>query len=342
MFLVMVYGLYSRTSMDLKKHAQDLNSVATASAHAVISTAFVLYVCILDIIAVKMRNETTEYYSDMYNELVFRYPGVVVFWDLIALIAIVRLLITIVLTRDEHMFLLVIMVGVVPILCFASHAHYIIIAWITDPFYATSIGIYYGVCYIIHLLVFKQTYKGAHYKKQDFVTLCFYPCFSTRNKDKPTYLYLSKRKDEEDTGKKQDGKSVVYNSKAMCTALTVSFITLLYQMLITVFFVFIPINNAIENTPSRLFIAIQSVGALLLGFIAYRMIVGKESLSIVIGAIRNVVNRIPPKECKLYTKPTQWDALGNEEKFTEVLHHVFKIDSMDGDDNGSRGTTTST
>ena len=109
----------------------------------------------------------------------------------------------------------------------------------------------------------------------------------------------------------------------MCTAFGVFVIALCYQALITVFIVYIPINNAIENTPSRLFIAIQSVGALLLGFLAYKIIIGKESLSIIIGAITNVIKMQP----KFYDESTPWNELDNEEKFAEVLHHVFKINS---------------
>ena len=44
-------------------------------------------------------------------------------------------------------------------------------------------------------------------------------------------------------------------------------------MLITVFVVYIPINHSVEDTPNRLFIIIQGVGAVFLGLIAYRVIV---------------------------------------------------------------------
>ena len=120
----------------------------------------------------------------------------------------------------------------------------------------------------------------------------------------------------------------------MCTAFGVLVIALCYQALITVFIVYVPINNAIENTPSRLFIAIQSVGALLLGLLAYKIIVGKESLSMIIGAIRNVI-KMPPN---FYKESTPWNELGNEEKFAEVLHHVFE--TRDATTTPSNRTTT--
>ena len=50
--------------------------------------------------------------------------------------------------------------GVVPLVSLASHTHYIIIAWITDPLYATGVGINYAIFYVIYLLVFKHTCIG--------------------------------------------------------------------------------------------------------------------------------------------------------------------------------------
>ena len=300
--LIVVYVICSHRSMDMKKVSKNLNSFATTAAHAVISLMFIVYVFVLDIFAVAVRNETPEYYSDMYNKPLFDYPGVLLFWDIIALYIFVALVISALIAawrHNENTFPLLVEAGMVPLLCFASHAHYIIIAWITDPFYATSVGIYYGVCYIIHLFLFKRTYKAVYYltvKKQDY----------------------------EDDQKKVP--VVYWNCKAMCTALVAFSIALSYQALITVFIAFIPINNAIENTPSRIFIAIQSVGALLLGFLAYQMIVGKQSLSIIIGAIINMI-KMPPK---FYTgSDTQWNTLGNEEKFAEVLQHAFKTNVVE-------------
>ena len=270
---------------------------ATTAAHAVLSLVFIVYVFLLDIVAVAVRNETPEYYSEMYNKLLFDYPGVLLLWDIIAIGMFVISALIAAWHHDENTFPLLVEVRKVPLLCFASHAHYILIAWITDPFYATSVGIYYGVCYIIHFLLFKQTYKGVY-------------------------------------------KSTTNNCcrKALGAAVTVMFIALCYQVLITVFVAFLPINNAVENTPSRIFIAIQSAGALVLGFLAYQTIVGKQSFSVIIGAIRNMI-KMPPK---FYSgSETQWNMLGNEEKFAEVLQHVFKTNSVHNDGSDTSYNTTS-
>ena len=301
--LIVVYVICSHLSMDMKKVSKNLNSFATTTAHAFISFVFILYVLLLDFFALVVRNGTPEYYSDMYNKLLFDYPGVLLFWDIIALFIFAISAWIAARRRNENTFPLLVEVGIVPLLCFASHAHYIFIAWITDPHYATSIGIYYAVCYIIHLFLFKRTYKGVYCK-------CKAVCGNNK------YRFLC----------------------AFGTAVGVFFIALSYQVLITVFVVFIPINNAIENTPSRLFIAIQSVGALLLGFLAYQIILGKESLSIITGAVRKVIKKQPT----FYTGSKEWKDLNNEEKFAEFLHHhVFKTNSVHNNGSDTNDNTTS-
>jgi len=296
--LIAVYVICSRP----KDIFKNINTISTTAAHAVLSFVFIIFVFILDIIAVAVRNETPEYYSDMYNKPLFDYPGVLLFWDILGLCTIAA-----VVCMWHCNFLLTLVVGKVPLLCFASHAHYILIAWITDPFYATSVGIYYGVCYIIHLLLFKRIYKDVYYLTNN--RNCKVMCVRSRC--------------------------------AFCAATGIFIIAFLYQVLITVFIVFIPINNAIENIPSRLFIAIQSAGALLIGFLAYQTILGKESLSVIIGAVRKVIKMQP----NFYTGSTEWKKLENEEKFAEVLQHVFKTNvGSDGTSSPTTtpGTTTST
>ena len=63
---------------------------------------------------------------------------------------------------DKHTFLFLKLAGVVPLLVLASHAHYIIIAWITDPIYATGVGINYAIFYVIHLVALKQSCKRTY------------------------------------------------------------------------------------------------------------------------------------------------------------------------------------
>ena len=317
--LIAIYVISSH----LKDISKNINTISTTAAHAVLSFMFILFVLILDICAVTVGNETPpEYYNDTYHELLFVYPGLLLFWDILGLCTFVALVISALIAawhHNENTFPLLVEVRIVPLLCFASHAHYILIAWITDPFYATSVGIYYGICYIIHLLLFKRIFKDVYYLTNN--RNC------KRSFKDHTNNYCCKRIFKRVyylTNNRYCGARCVRSHPFICsfgTATGVFFIAFIYQVLLTVFVAFIPINNAIENVPSKLFIALQSAGALLLGFLAYQTILGKESLSMIIGAVRRVIKMQPT----FYTGSTKWKKLENEEKFAEVLQHVFKI-----------------
>ena len=152
---------------------------------------------------------------------------------------------------NKGMFLLLAAAGTVPeLLSLASHAHYIIIAWVLDPIYATGIGIYYANFYVMHLFALTQTYKVAY-------------------------------------------KAFSFNV-ALVAMFAVFGGTLIFQVLVTVFVVYIPINNGIENTPTRLSTIIQGVGTLFLGLIAYKIIIDPRKTSTVKGAINK--EEIPDQE----------------------------------------------
>ena len=282
--LAVFYGVSSRKAIEkyVKKHANDINSWAAAIAHAVISLTFIVCVVLLDILALVFRDQTPEYYSTSYNERLFHFPGLVILWDTLALLLFIIFIIVASIQdqKSGKQLLCLIFAGVTPLLCLASHAIYIVVAWLTNTLFAAGIGLYYGICYILHLLVFKQVYKGV--KSED----------------------------------------VKFNSKALCAVLGAWVVTVSFQALITVFVVIIPINNATEST-SRLFIILQSVGALVLGLIAYKFIVNQKGMAVVSGALRNMLRESKaPEEQHIYTAK-QWENLDDEEKLAVFLYNVM-------------------
>ena len=94
---------------------------------------------------------------------------------------------------------------------------------------------------------------------------------------------------------------------------------------VTAFFVYIPINYSIEDTSSKLLTIIQGVVVLIVGLIAWKVIVdprGKEPLAIISGALRKLIEK---KDSKREIKSDQWVRFDDEEKLTEVLHHVIEL-----------------
>ena len=296
----------------MKKFAQnnwteDPDSWAITIAHAIISSTFIVYVFALDIAAAIFRYRSPEYHGQSYDEHLFHYPGTVLLWDILAVLitALFIRLAVMCCCNDKYAFLLLKLAGVVPLLILASHAHYIIIAWITDPLYATGVGINYAIFYVIHLVVLKQSLKRT---KQ---------CY-----DSWTKLKKSGSQKESCTCRK-----VLYGCFVVLAVPAVWFVSLSLQVLITVFFVYIPINHSIEDTPSTLLTIIQGIGAVFLGLIAWKVIVdprGKGPLSTISGALRTAIRMEQNHNCKL-RKNQEWVGFDDEEKLAEVLHHVIKL-----------------
>jgi len=257
------------------------------------------------------RNTAPDYYTASFNALLFHYPGLTLLWDGFALTTTMTVMIVVTMVwgccqknelsclkkdvnKNEIVFLLLLLAGVVPLLCIASHVHYIFIAAITDPFYATGIGLYYGIFYYVHLSLLKQTYEGVDKLQQ------------------PT--------DREDVAP--------FNCKAMICVFVVLFVTVCYQILLTTFYVFLPINNSVENVPLRIFLILQAASAILLSLLAYKIAFGLRetpSLSAISRAIRNFLLKRKDENSNLHNK-RNWDSLDEDEKLTHLLCELY--DSM--------------
>ena len=87
---------------DQNDWAVDPDSWAITIVHAIISSTFVLYVIALDIAALIFRDHTPKYYNESYNAPLYRYPGTVLFWDILAVIIIIAVLIFIALAAKDH------------------------------------------------------------------------------------------------------------------------------------------------------------------------------------------------------------------------------------------------
>ena len=308
--LVVLYIFWWSMKRSAEEHSEDtdVNSWAITVAHAIISSCFLVYVFALDIAALAFQDPTPEYHSTNYSGLLYHYPGTLLFWDVLALL-IIAVLIFIALAAklaifcfsdsNQHTLLFLKLAGVVPLLVLAAHAHYIIIAWITDSLYATGIGINYAIFYVIYLVVFKHTYIGIKEIKN----------FSALKNLKPN------------TQKK------VSRCFAILLAISAWLLSISLQVLLTLFFVYIPVNNSIEETPSTLFTIIQGVTVVFLGLIAWKVIIDPSgevgTLSIISSALREAIQRKNPR-CELHSD-SDWNQLKDEQKLAEVLHHVIKI-----------------
>ena len=159
-----------------EKQSRHIKNWATISAYAIMCWTFVAYVIALDIAAVAYRDHnvmpTSEFFTTTEDNLLYQYPLMLLaVWDVFALLSIFLFTTRLILSynlccdspvlplKDEYKYLVLILFGIAPLLCLASHAHYIAIAWITDPVYSGAIGIYYGILIFMWFFLLKQAYN---------------------------------------------------------------------------------------------------------------------------------------------------------------------------------------
>lgn len=246
---VVIFVLYSLFSFEeiqeyISECVENSSGWGTIVAYALLSCSFVVYVNILDFIALNFRNDprndaTVEYFIEEYNAELFHYPGVTLLYEFLAdVILSVVLIATCCLEKNKKLYALA-AAGFAPLLCLASHTHYIAIAWITDPTYAGAIGLYYGAIISMQFIVLQRIYPALD---------------SLLNRHCKVVSRL--------------GFCAVY---VIVMLLMFAFV-FCYQILIIVTFIVIPIKSSIENTPTRLYTFLQGITALFAGLIAYKVI----------------------------------------------------------------------
>ena len=288
--LAVLYICWSYKSIGkyAEKQSRHTSGWATISAYAVMCWTFVAYVIALDIAAVAYRDNhvmpTSEFFTTTDDNLLYQYPLMPAVWDVLALLFIIALATIIALSKrrqiaESDIYFCVMLFGIAPLLSLASHAHYIAFAWITDPVYSGSIGIYYGILIFMWFFLLKQAYTE--------------------------------------------------NCLRACGQMFIMWLTIIaFQILITVFFVYIPIKHSIENTPTFLYAFISGTGVLLLLLIAYKVIHDPRGTLSVSGTVQSIFHTIKDRPNNCGMNNDAWTRLDDEEKLAELMYRHFDIETM--------------
>ena len=223
-------------------------------------------------------------------------------------------------TDDNYVnvqFICLSLAGLAPLLCIASHAHFILIAWITNPGYASGIGIFYGIIVFVCFLTFKCVYYYVHSllsccRKQDTKSPNDTPPLQQNTNSQPqpdTSPTCCTHFCHGDTSK--DGPSL------SCAALLLTLVIGLFPIgclaMMACFFIYIPINNSIEDTPTQVYAIYQGIIVILTALLAYIVVVKPKSFSIK-KAIEKALKKIKDQKNK-----DDWKDISNEERLAEVL-----------------------
>ena len=143
---------------------------STVAAYYGVSLYFTLYAFSLDCVAVNHRRVGAEFIRD--NEFIKNFVYAPFALDFVAVVIIAGLFLIPYFGRCCHctmseytkwQFVCLSLAGLAPFFCIISHAHFIVIAWITDPAYASGIGAFYGFLVVVYFLIFKFVYHQCNH-----------------------------------------------------------------------------------------------------------------------------------------------------------------------------------
>lgn len=201
-----------------------------------------------------------------------------------------------------------------PALCLANHLHYIMLAWITDPYHAGSVGILYFITFILYYVIFKQFYaRIVSHKSNDSqmdspIQLESRPSLSLINKGSRISL---------------TPQAVGLNTQVIvCSLFLLGPILLLYEAVFVVLFLALPITKTLEASPTRIYTIYQGTGILIVALLTYSIILHPSPFS-----LTKAIQRIG-KEFHLPTKIQGWNKMSDEDKCAYVVRALYERSEM--------------
>lgn len=293
--------LYDSIKTYVQEHTRDPNSRATkrrATTWAYFFLCFMLwlYIITMDVFAIVYRDYNllpSEYFCN--NTLLYYYPVALLVCDLFFTFSALVINIFVCcmcrkgetkLSCVETSYLFMMLSGTAPLLCLASHIHYIVIALVTDPVNAGGIGVYIGITIFVQFFMVKKAYVMAP--------------------DRCECKYISK-----------------IPCKIVCSFL-VWLLVLGCQGVLTSLLAIMPLSHPFEEEATRLYTFLHGINTLVLALIAYKVIFDQKGSSLSItGAIENVMQKMPGIRCRLYEQRA-WRSLDEGERFNELLYHFLR------------------
>ena len=221
-------------------------------------------------------------------------------------------------------------------LSFFNHVHFIILAFIADPFHAGSIGIMLIAVFFIMYFVFRQFYNRVvlHANKHPGNVAPHKLCqkcsveFDKKLKELPNllplqrvvtraesaYLLSEKAPKQCDCFVSGPGCHTPFSVRVVLLSLgTVAPFLLVYVGMIIVLFFNLPLTKTIEDSPSRLYSIYQGTGLIIVALLSYNILLRPSSFSIV-----KVTERLA-KRLRLPDHTNYWNKLTDEEKTAKVI-----------------------
>ena len=217
---------------------------------------------------------------------------------------------------------------VAPILCFANHLYYIILAFMSDPFHAGSILIAHGVSIFLHYFVFKQFYnrvvlhvnhRTTPQEKEKLVV----DIIGSSNPDVSTHPTasdgLSTPRAKRRPKIRRKILRVPFNPQMVVYGLfLIGPILVLYETVIIILFASLPITKLTEDAPSRLYGLYQGTGILIVALLSYNIVLRPSPFS-----FTKTIEKMA-KELHISKHYPKWYQFSNEEKVANVCVYLLR------------------
>lgn len=179
-----------------------------------------------------------------------------------------------------------------PFICVASHSYHIIFAFINDPYHATSILLLYGIVAFVHILGFQKVFYCIHW-------------------------FWEKHLDNDKLRNRCCRNFVV------CIVFVVVFVLMGFSIGSSLaLLILLPISNAIDDAPNRLYVIYQSSVTFFAAIIAFQILFRQKSspFSILLTSKRIC------REAELTTliQNANWTEKSEKEKELYLIEKVIK------------------
>ncbi len=169
---------------------------------------------------------------------------------------------------------------IAPLLCFANHLHYIILALIADPFHSAGIIITYLITFAINYFLYQQFYNIVVFRSYHRRMSNEKKVYALRTPSKGN-LFERKQSVAAPGTRKVKIERVPFNTQTVVFGLLIltPFIAL-YEGIIITLFASLPISKTIEDAPSRLYSIYQGTGILIVTLLTYNILLAPKGFSL--------------------------------------------------------------
>lgn len=253
-------------------------------------------------------------------------------------------------------------VMVASLLCIVNHIHFVILAFISDPFHAGSMAILFITFVFTFFFIFRQFYNHfVLYSSKHPKLVGQRKCAKCIAKLDPQHADVVRRTaepmQEQSRRRKKKGRDecdcfisgpgchVPFSVHTVLLSLIcVSPFVIVYLGTSSLLFFSLPITKSIEDSPSRLYSIYQGTGLIIVGLLTYSIILRPSGFS-----ITKVMERLA-KRLQLPEHTNYWNKLTDEEKCAKVvstlmeahlknkLYYAHELSDDDGDGDKYGGT----